>query len=99
MEIPIEERQAILNREIAAYVAVNPRVRSVVDRTDTTAHLKNEIRENLLYLSVFGCVFTVGISLLIDIPLRILVRLFGKKVHDQTTISVLPDGTVETTNF
>ena len=94
-----EEREAILNREIAAYLSVNPRVRAVVDRTGTTAHLKNDIRQNLLTISTFGCFFTLGLSLLIDIPLRILIRLFGKKIHDLTTISVLPDGTVETTNF
>ncbi len=93
-----EEREVILNREIAAYLAVNPRTRAVVDRTSTTAHMQNNIREPFLYLSLLGCVFTLGISLLIDIPLRVLLRLFGKKIYDHTTISVLPDGSVEKTS-
>lgn len=96
--LTMEEREAILNREIAAYLAVNPRVRSVVDRTSTTAHMQNNIRESFLYLSLFGCVFTLGLSLLVDIPLRLLLRMFGKKIHDHTTITVLPDGTVERTH-
>lgn len=64
----------------------------MVDRTNTTAHMKNDIRQSLLTISTFGCVFTLGPSLLIDIPLRILVRLFGKKIYDHTTIDVLLAG-------
>lgn len=96
--LTMDEREAILNAEIASYLAVNPRARSVIDRTNTTAHLQNEIRRSLLTISVTVAVFTLGLSLLIDIPLRIILRLLGKKIHDHTTIAVLPDGSVERTH-
>ncbi len=96
--LTIEEREAILNEEITSYLAVNPRARSVVDRTSTTAHLQNDIRRSFVTISVVCAVLTLGLSLLIDIPLRILIRLLGKKIHDHTTIAVLPDGSVKRTD-
>ncbi|MDP9475778.1 MAG: hypothetical protein M3R38_08825 [Actinomycetota bacterium] len=96
--ITTDEREAILNAEVASYLAASPRTRSVVERTTTTAHMKNDIRHTLLMVSIMVGCLTLGLSLLIDVPLRILLRLSGKKIHDHTTITVLPDGSVRKTH-
>ncbi len=88
-----EERSRILNREIAA---LPPGVYKyvVVDRTETTAHLHRELRKPLQMVSAFFFVITLGTSLLIDIPLRIVVRILKGPLTEELLIEVAPDGSV-----
>ncbi len=89
-----DERERILNSEVLALTKAGWKLQS---RTETSAQLHADTKKRLYTTGCVVAILTLGMSYLIEIPLRILYFAVKGPIKEHLLIEVLPDGRVEKT--